>query len=225
MLAEELRNTVLHYARWAQKVGLIVWTQGNFSARDPKSGLIAITPSGMDRDKCQPSDVVIVDLAGNIVDGERKPSSEVLLHCTVYAHREDANGIAHTHSAYATAFAVVGRGIPAITSQLAEAAGDLVPVVPNIRDRTELGKAVVETMAGRSACLLANHGLMALGNTLEAAFSTAWQVEDVAHVYAIALQVGEPKTLPHDDALRIRQFFLTQYGQQGGKKAPGKDVY
>ena len=225
MLAEEMRKEVLRISRLAKKVGLIVWTQGNFSARDPESGLVAVTPSGMDYDDCVPEDIVVVDLDGKIVDGKRRPTSETLLHCAAYRLREDANGIAHTHSVYATAFAVVGKGIPAVTSQLAEAAGDIVPVAPNVRDRIGLGEAIVKTMDGRSACLMANHGLFALGHTLEVAFSTAWQVEDVAHVYAVALGIGEPKTLPDEDALRIRHFFLTRYGQKSVEKDAAKDVY
>jgi L-fuculose-phosphate aldolase len=105
---------------------------------------------------------------------------------------------------------------------LAEAAGDLVPVAPRVRDRIELGEAIVKTMDGRGACLMANHGLIALGRTLEAAFSTAWQIEDVAQVYSVALALGEPKTLSHEEATRIREFFLTRYGQHAWKKPESK---
>ena len=219
MIEEALRNEVLRISRMVKAERLIVWTQGNISARNPDTNMVAVTPSGMDYDLCTTEDIVVTDVNGNVVDGKRRPSSETLLHCALYRLRPDANGIVHTHSNYATSFAVVGREIPVVMAQLAEVVGDSIPVAAWARaGRVELAENIAKVMGDRSACLMGNHGLVALGRTVYEAFSNAWQIEDGARVYWLALQVGEPKIIPEKDAKDIRQNFLTRYGQQGVKK-------
>src|SRR5207248_1909468 len=109
------------------KNGLVVWTGGNVSARDPESGLVVIKPSGVLYDELRPEDHVVVNLEGDIVEGELKPSSDTASHLYVYRHRPDVNGVVHTHSSYATAFAALGRSIPVYLTAIADEFGGPIP--------------------------------------------------------------------------------------------------
>ena len=125
---DALRQAVWEANTSLPKAGLVKWAQGNASGRDPKSGLVAIKPSGARLDKLQPDDIVIVDLDGKVVQGHLKPSIDTASHLYVYRQRDDVHGIVHTHSPCATSFALRGEPIPVCSTTAAALFGAAIPV-------------------------------------------------------------------------------------------------
>ena len=126
MILENERKKIIQIALSVQKEKLVPLTFGNFSLRDPNTGFVCITPSGMPYEKLVPSDIVVIDLNGKIIDGNRKPSIETPLHTTIYKKRKDVNGVVHTHSTYVTAWSCINGGMPCITSEAANLVGGKV---------------------------------------------------------------------------------------------------
>jgi len=193
---------------------LVVWTGGNVSARDPETGLVAIKPSGVRYDDLTAESMVILDLDGNVVEGSHTPSSDTASHLYIYRHRPDVNGVVHTHSRYATAFAAVGRPIPVYLTAHADEFGGEIPCAgfAMIGDEA-IGAQVVESIGHSSAVLLKNHGVFTVGPDAEAAVKAAVMTEDVAATVFLALQLGEPDRLPDDVVARLHQRYTTEYGQ------------
>lgn len=193
---------------------LVVWTGGNVSARDPETGLVAIKPSGVRYDDLTAESMVILDLDGNVVEGSHTPSSDTASHLYIYRHRPDVNGVVHTHSRYATAFAAAGRPIPVYLTAHADEFGGEIPCAgfAMIGDEA-IGAQVVESIGHSSAVLLKNHGVFTVGPDAEAAVKAAVMTEDVAATVFLALQLGEPDRLPDDVVARLHQRYTTEYGQ------------
>jgi len=206
MMLLELRKRVLAIAQKASQLQLVPGTAGNFSARDPETGLVAITPNSYPYDVMTPKDIVVVDLQGEIVDGVRPPSSETPMHTLILREHPEYLAVVHTHSPYATCFAVLNRGIPLILTEVAGRLGGTVPVVPfEIPGTDELGKAVLEYIGPVPAVLLQNHGVVVVGKSPEDALKTAILVEDEAKVYYLTLNVGTPLPLNADKIERIKK--------------------
>lgn len=184
---------------------------GNFSARSGDT--VAITPSGVPYDAIEPADVPVLSLAGDVIAGDRNPSSETPMHLGIYRSL-DVNAIAHVHAPWVTTLAVLGEELPPVHYMLA-AAGGTVPVAGYAPFGTwELAKKVVASMeaAGTTACILANHGLVAGGADVQDAIETTIAVESTARVYLQARSVGEPVELkPAELEAAIAQF--ESYGQ------------
>lgn len=217
MLLQELREEVIKIGLRISKSGLVQSTQGNISVVDRKEGLMAITPSGMHYDELGPEDIVVTDLFGNIVDGERNPSTELPVHAYILRERDDINAIVHTHSPYATAMTLVNQEIPPVLIQLGEAVGGSVPVAPySTGGQEQLGIVALETMKDKNAVLLKNHGVIAVGTTLKRALFVAEMVEDTAKVFWMAkcLNMGEPEVLPADVAAGVLERYKVRYGQK-----------
>lgn len=214
MLLEEERQAVVGFGKDMVQAGLTTGTGGNLSCCERGRGLMAISPSGVPYDALKPQDVVVVDLAGNLVDGGLKPSSEIGFHLALYNHRADIGGIVHTHSVYATTLACLHREIPPI-HYLVGFAGLKVPVAPYATFGTDaLAHNVRQTMGAHyNAVLLANHGLVAVGADLPRAFATAEEVEFVARVFCQAKAIGDPVALGDDEMMRVIEKFKT-YGKQ-----------
>ena len=194
--------------------GLVVWTGGNVSVRDPESGLVAIKPSGVRYDDLTAESMVVVDLEGRIVEGDLKPSSDTASHLHVYRHRPDVNGVVHTHSRFATAFAAVGRPIPVyLTAQADEFGGEIPCAGFAMIGDEEIGAQVVATIGRSPAVLLKNHGVFTIGPTAAAAVKAAVMVEDIAATVWTALQIGQPEPLPADAVERLHRRYTTVYGQ------------
>lgn len=172
--------------------GLTQRTSGNVSAR-VDGERVAISPSGIPYHEITAADVPVVDLEGTVIQGDLPPSSEQPMHIEVYRRRDDVGGIIHTHSPYATTFASLGKPIkPA--HYLIAFTGKSVPVAPYATNGTvALGKAAADTMGDRNAVLLRNHGVLAVGPTLEAAHNVAARVEYCARIYWQALLLGKPE--------------------------------
>ena len=192
--------------------GLLRGTSGNISVRDLGSGTVAVTPSGVAYGSLTPAEVVVLDATGARLDGEMAPTSETALHLAVYRARPDVGAIVHTHSMFATVFAVLGEPIPPVHYLLARAGG-AVPVAPYARYGTpELADNCVATLAGHRAVLLANHGVIATGTDLDAAVTSAEDLEYVAELAYRARQIGTPQLL--DDAqLTAAAEAFDSYGQ------------
>jgi L-ribulose-5-phosphate 4-epimerase len=193
---------------------LVVWTGGNVSARDPESGLVVIKPSGVRYKDLTADTLVVLDLDGRIVEGTHKPSSDTASHLYIYRHRPDVNGVVHTHSRYATAFAAVGRSIPVYLTAQADEFGGEIPCAgfAFIGDEA-IGALVVETIGRSPAVLLKNHGVFTVGPSASAAVKAAVMTEDVAATVWAALQIGQPEVLPDDVVARLHERYTTQYGQ------------
>lgn len=194
---------------------LTVGTWGNISCRIPGENYIAITPTGMRYDTLEPEDIVILDMNGKTVDGSRKPSIEVPLHLAIYNARKEVQAIVHTHSIYATAMAVARREIPGSVEDLVQIVGGNVRVNEYALPGTEqLGINTVKAMEGRSAVLLANHGMLGAGRSLEEAFRVCQVVEKSAQVTIMAQFMGGVIELSQDDITGMRKAYLQGYGQE-----------
>jgi L-ribulose-5-phosphate 4-epimerase len=214
MLLEAIRRELVDLHDELPRNGLVVWTGGNISARDPETGLVAIKPSGIRYGELTPESMVVVDLDGRIVDGDLKPSSDTASHLYIYRHRSDVNGVVHTHSRYATAFAAVGRSIPVYLTGHADEFGGEIPCAgfAFIGDDS-IGGLVVEGIGRSRAILLKNHGVFTIGTSAHSAVKSAVMVEDVAATVFVALQLGTPEVLPDDAVERLHRRYTTVYGQ------------
>jgi L-ribulose-5-phosphate 4-epimerase len=214
MRLEALRDELVRLHAELPRHQLVVWTGGNISARDPETGLVAIKPSGVRYEDLTAESMVVLDLDGTIVEGDHKPSSDTASHLHIYRHRPDVNGVVHTHSRYATAFAAVGRPIPVYLTGQADEFGGAIPCAgfAFIGDDS-IGELVVESIGRSSAILLKNHGVFTIGSTPEAAVKSAVMVEDVAATTWLALQLGTPDILDDDAVARLHRRYKTVYGQ------------
>lgn len=214
MLLEACRQELTRLHRELPLHNLVVWTGGNVSVRDPATGLVAIKPSGVRYDDLTPESMVVLDFDGRVVEGALKPSSDTASHLFIYRHRPDVNGIVHTHSRFATAFAAVGRAIPVCLTAQADELGGEIPCAGFAMIGSEaIGAQVVETIGTSPAVLLRHHGVFTIGPTAEAAVKTAVMVEDIAATVWAALQIGVPEPIPVEAVDRLHARYRTAYGQ------------
>lgn len=211
MLLENVRKEIVSYSRKLIESGLTVGTGGNISVFDPDSGLFALTPSGMDYFDMEASDIVVLDLQGRVVDGCRKPSSELELHRIFYEKRPDIRALVHAHSTYCTVLATNRMDLPA-SSYLVAFAGKNVRCGGYASFGTrELAELTFQAMEDRQAALMANHGLIAGGPDLMRAFDVAQQIEFCAKVYVKALSIGKPVILSDHEM----ESMATRFGSYG----------
>jgi L-fuculose-phosphate aldolase len=197
---DQLRTEIADLGRRLQDEGLLSLTAGNLSAK-AAPGLVAITPSAIPYAEIVAADVVVVDEDGRIVDGDRRPSSELPMHLALYAARPDVAAVVHTHSPYATTLAVLGKTIPAVHYMIAGLGVDEVPLVPySTYGTADLASHCRDAIGEHAkAALLASHGAIALGADLKAAATAAAVLEFLALLYYRALAVGEPVVLPSEE--------------------------
>lgn len=208
-----LREEVCRGNLMLPKAGLVAWTGGNLSARDPETGLIAIKPSGMLYDEMQPEDMVIVDLDGRIVHGDRGPSSDTASHLGVYRARPDVMSIVHTHSRYATAFAAVGRPIPCVLTAIADEFGGEVPIGAYAPiGGNAIGEEIVRSIGDSPAILMKQHGVFAIGPSIKKALQAAIMVEDIACTVSIAENLGTTHRLPSEEIAANFERYQHRYG-------------
>lgn len=213
-MLEALREQVWRLHLELPRNGLVTWTGGNVSARDPESGCVVIKPSGVRYEELQAEHMVIVDLDGQRVEGDLKPSSDTASHLYIYRHRPDVNGVVHTHSPYATAFAALGRPIPVYLTAIADEFGGPIPCGGfALIGGEQIGQVAVESIGDSPAVLLKNHGVFTIGPTAEAAVKAAVMVEDVARTVWIALQLGQPDEIHPEDVAKLRHRYAHEYGQ------------
>lgn len=193
---------------------LVTWTGGNISARDPESGMVVIKPSGVMYDELRPEDHVVLNLDGDVVEGDLKPSSDTASHLYIYRHRPDINGIVHTHSPYATAFAALGKPIPVYLTAIGDEFGQPIPCAGfALIGGEEIGKEVVDHIGDCAAVLLKNHGVFTVGKDARSAVKAAIMTEDVAKTVHLALQLGTPDEIPPDLVEKLHDRYMNVYGQ------------
>jgi L-fuculose-phosphate aldolase len=206
------RREVVETARGMSRQGLSPGRSGNVSTRF--DGDVLITPSGMAYDAITPVDIVRVTLDGQVAAGQRKPSSELHFHLAAYRARPNVGAIVHTHSLHATVLACARRAIPAFHYMVAVAGGDDIPLVPYATfGSDELARHIVAGLAHRNACLMANHGQIAVAATCAEALALAVEVEVLAEQYVKVLTLGSPHILARDEMVRVLERFAS-YGQK-----------
>jgi L-ribulose-5-phosphate 4-epimerase len=197
--------------------GLVAWTSGNISERVPDSDLLVIKPSGLSYADLTPESMVVVDLDGNVVEGDLSPSSDTATHAFVYRSLERVGGVVHTHSPYATAWAGRGEPIPCVLTAMADEFGGDIPLGRFARiGGEEIGEGIVETLQdSRSpAVLMRSHGVFTVGASARDAVQAAVMCEDVARTVLLARSLGEIKRLDQDDIDALHDRYQNVYGQR-----------
>jgi len=207
-MLENFKEQVLSIAKRAQRDGLCKHKSGNFSIRDTETGYVVITPTGVDREKLSVDDICVVDLEANVIENLTglKPTSETLMHLNIYKTRTDVNAIAHTHSMYATSFAVLNKPIPAIVYECANMGlgAGRIPVAPFGRPgTTALADSIVDACTEANCFLLEKHGAVSIdARNLYEAYLNASYIEELAQLYYIALTANanvEPEGFPCEE--------------------------
>ncbi len=213
MVLEQERRLIADYGRKLITSGLTKGTGGNLSIFNRESGLAVISPSGLDYFETTPDDVPVVNLDATVVDGSRKPSSEMPFHLIFYKNRPEINAVVHTHSLHATVLACLGLELPPL-HYLVGFAGKNVRCAKYATFGTDgLAENALAAMQDRKAVLLANHGLIAGGSDIKEAFMIAETIEFCAEIYCRCRAMGQPLILQEEEMTIVMEKFKT-YGKQ-----------
>lgn len=208
------REDLVAYGKKLIEEKLTLGTAGNLSIYLPESGTCLLTPSGIDYFKMKPEDIVEVDLDGKVVEGEKKPTSEWALHCLFYKERPEIGAIVHDHSFYCATLASMRKPLLPLHYVIADAGTKEVPVTGYQRFGTkELAEEAVKVAGESKAVLLANHGIICLGENLEKAFGLAESMEYLAHMNLIYQISGKGIPLTGEQMEEVFQAF-EGYGQK-----------
>ena len=197
--------------------GLVAWTSGNLSARVPDEELMVVKASGVPYDELEPDAIVVCDFSGEVVEGDLKASSDAATHGHIYREMAHVGGVAHTHSAYATAWAIHGEPIPCAMTAMADEFGGEIPVGPfALIGGEEIGERIVETLTGHRspAILMRSHGVFTIGKDARAAIKAAVMCEDVARTVHVARELGEPLTIAPEHVDSLYDRYQNVYGQR-----------
>ena len=221
MVDKKIRSRVCELNIDLERHGLVKWTAGNVSERLPDGDSFIIKPSGVKYEDLKPSMMVICDLQGQVLEGELAPSSDTAAHAYVYRHMKSVNGVVHTHSNYASAWAAAQKAIPCALTAMADEFGGDIPVGPfALIGNDDIGKAIVETlMQHRSpAVLLKNHGVFTIGKDAQAAVKAGVMCEDVAKTVWIAKSLGKIRRIDQKSIDSLYSRYQNVYGQKGVKQ-------
>lgn len=212
---ERLREEVCYVNKMLPVTGLVTMHSGNASGLDRPTGRLVIKPSGMDYDGLTPADLVEVDLeSGEVIDSRYRPSVDLPHHVYLYRNIPEIAAVIHTHSNYATAFAAVGKPIPLCLTAIADEFGVEIPCIPYVDNQGDhIGEAILKYRNRAPAVLLGNHGTFAWGPTPKAALKAAVMTEDVAHTVHLAMQIGQPREIPAEEAEKWYDRYHHRYGQ------------
>lgn len=217
---EKVRQTVSDLHQELVKNRLVVWTGGNVSERikfdDGSADLFVIKPSGVSYEDLTADEMVVCDLDGNVVAGNRSPSSDTAAHAYVYRNMPEVGGVVHTHSNYACAWAAIGEPIPCVLTAIADEFGGEIPVGPfAIIGDDSIGKGIVDTLTGHRspAVLMQNHGVFTIGQSAKAAVKAAVMCEDAAKSVFIARQLGTPLPIKQSDIDSLHSRYQNVYGK------------
>lgn len=211
---EELRAEVCRALKSLPQSGLVQGTSGNVSGR--VGDFVVIKPSGVEYEALYPADLVVVDLSGRVIEGSLKPSVDTSAHLHIYRSVPEVGGVVHTHSTYATVYAVLGRGIPVYLTELADLFGGSIPVSAYVRPGDEgIGEEfAVKTRPGRfRALLMRNHGVFTAGRNPGDALAAALIVEHSARISYLAENAEEPTVLAEDEVRSLHDKYMGEYGQ------------
>lgn len=214
MLLDQLREIVWKCNLELPKNDLVRMTSGNVSGRDKESGLVVIKPSGLSFEEMRPEDMVVVDLDGRVVEGDLKPSTDTDTHLYVYQHRPDVFGIVHTHSPYASSFAVLGQPIPACLTSSAMLGGEIplggyAPI-----GGEDIGQEIIDKIGPAMAIIMQNHGVFTIGSSAQEATKMAVEVEEIAKITHLAMLRGDPILLSDDQINYMIDLYRNRYGQR-----------
>ena len=214
MALEKLREEVWKCNLELPKNGLVKMTSGNVSGRDPKSNLVVIKPSGFSYEEMTPDHMVVVNMEGDILEGDLTPSVDTATHLYIYRHRPDVFGVAHTHSPYATSFAALGEPIPACLTTTAMLGGE-IPVGGYVPIGGEaIGEEIVAKIGKSLAIIMQNHGVFTIGRSARQATKMAVEVEEIAHITHLALLRGTPIMLTQGQIAEVAAMYANTYGQR-----------
>ena len=213
MMLEALREEVWLANMALPENGLVTWTSGNVSGRDPETGLVVIKPSGILFEELTPENMVIVDVEGKVIEADHGPSSDTASHLYVYNHRPEVMGIVHTHSNYATAFAAVGKPIPVCLTAVADEFGGPVPCGGYARiGGEEIGAEILRSIGNSPAVIMKQHGVFTIGLSVRKALKAAIMVEDIAKTVWLAMQIGQIEELPPEEVAANYDRYQNRYG-------------
>ena len=217
-MLEKLKELVCRMNLELTRKGLVAWTTGNVSGRDPETGYVAIKPSGMLYEDLTPETIMIVDLDGQVIEGNMKPSVDTATHLYIYRNMEKVNGVVHTHSNYATAFAALGRPIPVCLTSMADEFGCEIPCGAYAPVGGEqIGEEVVRSIGNSRGILMKNHGVFTVGADPLGAVKAAVMVEDAAKTVFLAMLLGNPDVIPPEEVKRAHDRYVQKYGQEKEK--------
>lgn len=204
MTIPELKTEVLALSLRCYDDKLMAGTSGNLSALSD-DGKIVITPGSVDYSGMTTDDIMVIETDGTILEGPHKPSSEWRLHAEIYKSMTNVKAVVHTHSPYATSFAVIGENIPAILNEMIPFLGGDVPVSEYASAGTkEVGENAVKSLQNRNACLMRSHGALAVGENLQQAYIRATYIEDAAKICHMAKCIGKPIILTEEQQAILR---------------------
>jgi len=213
MMLEQLREIVWKCNLELPKNDLVKMTSGNVSGRDPETGLVVIKPSGVSYEELTPANMVVLDLDGCILEGDLKPSTDTDAHLYVYRHRPDVFGVVHTHSPYASSFAVLGQPIPPCLTSCAMLGGE-IPVGGYCDVGGEaIGQEIVAKIGRARAIVMQNHGVFTIGASAKQATKMAVEVEEIAKITHIAMLRGAPIVLTGEQLNFMDDLYTHKYGQ------------
>nr|WP_026183348.1 L-fuculose-phosphate aldolase [Streptococcus minor] len=210
---ENERKELVNYGKKLVSEGFTKGTGGNLSVFDREKGLMAITPSGIDFFDIKEEDIVIMNLDGKVVEGDKLPSSEWFMHLIQYQKREDIDAVIHAHTTYGTVLACLREPLPASHYMIAVAGKDVKVADYASYGTQELAMNAVKAMEDRRAVFLANHGILAGAQDLLNAYNIIEEVEYCAKIYCVARSIGEPIILPDEEMELMAERFKT-YGQR-----------
>lgn len=213
MLLTELREEVWKCNLELPKNGLVKMTSGNVSGRDPETNLVVIKPSGVSFEDMTPEHMVVVDLEGDIIEGDLIPSVDTNTHLYLYRHRSDVFGVAHTHSPYATSFAALGQPIPPCLTTTAMLGGEIplggyAPI-----GGEDIGQEILANIGHSLAIIMKNHGVFTIGRSAKQATKMAVEVEDIAKITHLAMLRGQPIILTDEQVAEVAELYQYNYGQ------------
>lgn len=196
-MALEAMREVLQTAQEMARRGLVAGTSGNCSVRVPNTDFVAITPTALEYELMLHEDICVMSSAGEQVEGRHKPSIEINMHLAIYEARPEVGGIVHTHQTMATAVAIAGKSIPPILEEQVFSLLGAVELGEYAMPGTgELAQNAVAALGNRNACLLAHHGVVAVGKKIRDALLNAEIVERAASIYIMSNILGGPKIVP-----------------------------
>jgi L-fuculose-phosphate aldolase len=213
MSIESARREVWKHARSMWEAGLVVGSAGNVSCRVPqRSGLIAITPTAVPYERLAESEIAIVDLSTGVAIDSKNPSYELPMHLEIYRAMPEVHAVVHTHAPFVTTLSVLHKPLPPIIDEMVLYFGGTVEVTGYAFTGTpEVGRNVIAALGDRTGVILANHGNVCVGRTLEQALHVAITMESTARVYVQALSIGAPVELPADAIAAGRAMFEQRF--------------
>jgi ribulose-5-phosphate 4-epimerase/fuculose-1-phosphate aldolase len=211
-----MRDELLKMAQRLFKEGLLTGISGNLSVYDADTEIMTITPTSVPYDEMEVDDIVCIKPNGERITGRHKPSSEWPMHAAIYKERSDIKAIIHTHCAYATSFALNKNAVPAIPVVLIEMVpmlgGNVFAAEFALPGTAELGQNALSVLKDRNACLLANHGTLTIGQTLQQAYLRTVCLEEVAKIYSLAISNGHVNVINDKIVQQMQKSILQRHG-------------